>query len=136
MGFRANSYATFWGEPRRISDTLVTGRISMTRKDQTTGEFKRVFAAPVGFHGTSAASKALQLKERDRIHLIDVDVEDDRMIELPDEKKAKLYRFKIWNFEKVEPLSDGNGHASQQPRATTVNQTVDDLVDGGDGLPF
>ena len=139
MGFRANSYATFWGEPKRISDTLTTGRISMRRKDGLTGEYKTTFSGNVGFHGTSAANKALQLKERDRIHLIDVDVDDDKLVELEDGRKFKLYRFKVWNFEKVEPLNGGSGeYNGQQPRQTPNYQSVDVLVDnaGGDDLPF
>ena len=140
MGFRSNSYATFWGEPKRISETLTTGRISMSRKDKVTGEFKTTFSGGIGFHGTSAANKALQLKEGDRLHLIDVDVENDKIADLPDGKKYKFYRFKVWNFEKVEPLNgDGGEQGVQQSQRTPNYQSVDVLVDNagnGDDLPF
>ena len=73
MGFRKDAFATVW-EVSRISDTMTKGRISISRKDKNTGEYVQDFGGFVAFCGTACARKALNLKEKDRIKLGDVDV--------------------------------------------------------------
>ena len=136
MGFRDNAYATFWGEPRRISDTLTLGRISISRK-KPDGEYEQQFGSSVSFNGTAAASKALTLKERDRIKLLKCDVDDDKVIDLGDGKKIKSFFFKIWDFENADNPSDG-GQRSSTPQASPVasRPAPDVLVENDDDLPF
>lgn len=97
-GFRSNSYATVWSV-ERISDAMTKGRISISRKNRTTGQYEQDFGGFVSFAGTACASKALRLKERDRIKLGDVDVTNRY-----DKESGKSYtNFLIYSFEQDSP---------------------------------
>ena len=130
MGFRDNTYATFWDEPKRISDTLTTGRISISRKNKNTGLYEETFAGSVSFNGTAAASKALRLHNRDRIKLLSVDTESYKTQE-PESKR--LYRFKIWDFE-IEQRDGQSAPAQTTTQSTVSNPSPDVLVE--EDLPF
>lgn len=94
MGFRAGAYATVWNiEP--VSNVNTKGRISISRKNKQSGEYETDFSGYVNFLGTSAASRALNLREKDRIKLKDVDVKNVYV----KEKNATYYNCHIFDFE-------------------------------------
>ena len=104
MGFRNGAYATVWSiEP--VSNTFVKGRISISRKNKETGEYEQDFSGFVSFFGTSAAAKAMRLKEKDRIKLNEVDTRTyyDK------EKDRTYYNFNIYDFDIAEPFGNNNG---------------------------
>ncbi len=124
MGFRKDAYATVW-EVSRVSDTMTKGRISVSRKDRQTGQYETDFSGFVSFIGTAAANKALNLGERDRIKLGDVDVSTRY-----DKETGKEYiNYKVFSFEK----DDGSGFSSQQsaPAEPSSNEPEPD-----EPLPF
>lgn len=102
MGFRAGAYAKVW-EVSRVSDTLTNMRVSISRKNKKTGEYEQDFSGYVSAVGTAAASKAMKLREGDRIKLGDVDVTSS----YDKEKKRGFNNFKVFNFE-VEPGNRSN----------------------------
>lgn len=103
MGFRNGAYATVW-EVSPISPTMTKGRISISRKDRTTDKYVQDFGGFVVFIGSVAATKALGLKEKDRIRLGDVDVSNsyDKV------KKVAYTDFKIFSFEPAEGSGGGS----------------------------
>ena len=124
MGFRKDAYATVW-EVSRVSDSMTKGRISVSRKDRQTGQYETDFSGFVSFIGTAAASKALDLHERDRIKLGDVDVSTRY-----DKENGKEYiNYKVFSFEK----DDGSNSSAQQsaPAEPSNNEPEPDQT-----LPF
>ena len=95
MGFRPNTRATIWGTPESISPTLTKLRVSISHKDKGTQEYKTDFSGFVGFCGSAIASKALSLKEKDRITLKRVDVTN----KYDKEKKITYTNFWCYDFE-------------------------------------
>ena len=132
MGFRSGAYATVWSV-ERISDVNTKCRISISRKNRQTGEYTDDFNGFVSFFGTANASKALALKQRDRIRLGDVDVRStyDR------EKKITYYNFNIYSFEMAGNFASSGG--AQNVAESHVQQAIDSAGDGDlddDRLPF
>lgn len=103
MGFRKDSYATVWSV-ESVSDTMTKARISISRKNRNTNEYETDFSGFVSFIGSAVATKALALKERDRIKLGDVDVSN----KYDKEKNVTYTNFKIFSFESpdAEPIPD------------------------------
>ena len=124
MGFRKDAWATCWGvEPK--TETVTQVRLSTSRKDRQTGEYVQDFSGYVSFMGTSAASKAARLKEKDRIKLGDVEV----TTKYDATKHVTYTNFKCYNFEM--PDEDGDGHAN------TNNEFDGELLPPDeDNLPF
>ncbi len=123
MGFRKEAYATVW-EIEPISDTRTKGRISISKKNRSTGEYETDFNGYVSFIGTVAAKNASQLKERDRIKLGDIDVSN----KYDAEKKVTYTNFKIFSFETQNANS-----------AVDTEESVNIAIDSGelgDELPF
>ena len=125
MGFRKDAYATVW-DVEALSDTHTKVRLSVSRKNKTTGEYETDFSGFVSFIGTATAKKAAQLSERDRIRLGDVDVTTRY-----DKDKGVAYtNYKAFSFETQEEQSAKDGNA------LTPDKPVDDgEVDDSD-LPF
>ena len=96
MGFRNGAYATVWDiKPGRGNYTDV--RLSIGRKDQTTGEYNNDFSGFCMFIG-NARAKAESLRERDRIQLKEVDVSN-----VYDKERQREYtNFKVFDFDRVE----------------------------------
>ena len=96
MGFRNGAYATVWDiNPGRGNYTDV--RISIGRKDQTTGEYNNDFSGFCMFIG-NARAKAESLRERDRIQLKEIDVSN-----VYDKERQREYtNFKVFDFDRVE----------------------------------
>lgn len=139
MGFRQNAFCTVW-EVSPISDTMTKGRISISRKNRDTGEYVQDFGGFVTFVGTAAARKALSLREKDRIQLIDVDVSN----KFVRDKNTTYTDFKVFSFKTQDEL-DGNTSAPDQSRPATqaFHGSIDEYVNNvGDGeiddenLPF
>lgn len=125
MGFRNGAYATVWEvEPK--SDKLTKVRISISRKNKTTGEYIQDFNGYVSFLGTLSAGQALKLRERDRIKLGDVDTCSNYV----KEKNTTYYNFNVYSFE----LCTGQ-NSSSQPSNEPQPEVDDGEIDDGD-LPF
>ena len=124
MGFRPQSYCTVW-EITPKSDTLTSGRISISRKNRQTGEYEEDFSGFVSFVGTACAKKATGLKERDRIRLGDVDV----TTRYNKETNTKYTNYKIFSFEIQEETDGGK---SDTGSASSVDSGEVDTSD----LPF
>ena len=73
MGFRTGAIATVW-KVEEVSPKITRGQISTSRKNKATGEWETDFSSYVAFIGTATAAKALQLHEKERIRLGDVEV--------------------------------------------------------------
>lgn len=128
MGFRKGAYATVWSVDG-ISQTLTKAQISISRKDPKTGKYEQDFGAFVAFIGSSAAKRALELKERDRIKLGDVDVSTKY-----DKEKREMYtNFKIFSFEMADEAGDNNRteHTAPAEEKTEPLAEIDDS-----NLPF
>lgn len=122
MGFKQGAWATIWST-ESITPTMTKSRISISRRDKESGEYIDDFSDYVVFVGSANASKALSLKERDRIQLGDVDVSRT----YNKDKGVAYYNFKIFSFE--------NGSNNLQKPPSKKAQAVDD-GDADDRLPF
>lgn len=123
MGFRTNAYVTIWSiEP--MSDLRTKGRISISKKNKTTGEYETDFSGFVNFLGSATAKKAATLKEKDRIKIGDCDVNSyyDR------EKNVNYYNFNIFSFENA---NGGNNNPAEVAQSNVDSGEIDDS-----GLPF
>lgn len=137
MGWRNGAYATVWswtdktGKQRvvnSISDKLSTAKISIRVKDRRTDEYVTQFNNFVKFVGSVPAHKALGLKERDRIRLLEVDYIED-----PERKKVDPnYKgdFIVYDFE----IQNDRRNGASRP-ATTSDQPVDEFDEPSE-LPF
>lgn len=112
MGFRKDAYATVWGV-EVVSDTLTTGRISVSRKSRETNEYETDFSGYVSFVGTATAKKAAALKEKDKIKLGDVDV----TTRYDKDKKISYTNFKVFSFD-----TSGNTPPQTPPEHNTEPQ--------------
>lgn len=125
MGFRKDAFATVW-EVKPVSDTFTKVRISISRKDKQTDDYVQDFGGYVSFVGTACAKKALRLKEKDRIKLGDVDVNN----RYDKQSKTTYTNFNVFSFE----LNDGTEkNGTVQP--DTPSPSVDDGEPSED-LPF
>ena len=104
MGFRKDAFATVW-EVKPISDNLTRARISISRKDKQTGGYVQDFGGYVSFVGTACVKKALRLKEKERIKLGDVDVNN----RFDKQHNTTYTNFNVYSFEPANASSqDGN----------------------------
>lgn len=124
MGFRTGAYATVW-EVRGISDTMTRCRVSISKKNKTTGQYEQDFGGYITFIGSAAANKALKLKEKDRIKLGDVDV-DNKYVK---EKDITYTNFKVFSFDGPDEIDN---QPRQQPADTqsAIDAFVDNVGDG------
>ena len=127
MGFRNGAYATIWDVKPGASNSMRC-RLSITRKDKTSGEYVQDFSGFCDFWG-QASAKASRLKERDRIKLGDVDVSSRY-----DKEAGKEYiNFKVFDFEMAEGTA-APGRAPAKPAAAAANPHEGEVDD--DDLPF
>lgn len=94
MGFRSGAWARVWSvEP--VTDTKTKIRLSISRKDKESGEYREEFSGYVNFYGTATAKRAAKLGERTTIKLGDVDVKNhyDR------ETKKGWTDYQVFTFE-------------------------------------
>lgn len=127
MGFRNNTFATVWEvKPQNEKRTKV--RISISRKNQESGEYENEFSGWVDFYGTATASKAARLKEKDRIKLTSVDLSN----RYDKQQNATFWNPKCFEFEMADGSSSGSAPRQQQRSAAYEgNNAVDDS-----NLPF
>ena len=125
MGFRTGAFCKLWTiEP--VRDTITKSRVSISKKNKNTGEYESEFDGFIAFVGTAAASKAVKLKEGDRIRLGDVDV-----TRRYDKEKQKEYiNFNVYSFEMAD------SRASSATPAVTNTEPVDNGEVETDDLPF
>lgn len=110
MGFRNGAYAKIW-EVTGVSDTNTKLRISISRKDNRSGEYVNDFSGFVNAIGTAAAAKALRLKKGDRIKLGDVDVSN----KYDKEKQVTYTNCKIFSFELCENQTERLPDPTDEP---------------------
>lgn len=126
MGFRVNSYATVWSvESTRPNVTKV--RLSTSRRNKQTGEYEQDFSGFCNFVGNCAVD-ALQLREKDRIKLGDVDVTSryDR------EAHREYINYTVFSFERAE-----SGGATRQENVHVQEPVEENPVDSDSNeLPF
>lgn len=138
MGWRNGAYATVWahrdkeGKQRvvdAISDRMATVRISISRKDKNTGEYNTEFSKFVKFIGTGAVRKAMTLKERDRIKLLEIDYYETPKVSQPKTEDDYYKNWVIYDFEIQD--RDSRYSQPQQPAVDSGEVELDD-----DKLPF
>lgn len=129
MGFRNNSFATVW-EVRSQNEKWTKVRVSISRKNQDSGEYETDFSGWVDFYGTAVASKAAKLKEKDRIKLISVDLTN----RYDKQQNATFWNPKCFEFEMADGSGSGSDSAPRQQQRSAAyegNNAVDDS-----NLPF
>ena len=134
MGFRAGSFAKVW-EIDQKGERWTKLRISISKKDQETGEYKREFGGVVDVFGTAAASKAAKLKEGDRIKLVSVDLTNS----YDAEKRVMYWNPIIYDFEMADEADNRKpAPASRQEKKAEAAYEVETSVEDDDdsGLPF
>ena len=125
MGFRTGAFAKVW-EVKPMSDTSTKVRMSISRKNKKTDQYEQEFSGFVMAIGTAAASKALKLKEGDRIKLGDVDV----TTKYDAEKKITYTNFKMFSFD------DANGDGGSSAPPSDPQPSVDEGEVDDNRLPF
>ena len=131
MGFRNNTYATVW-EVEVKSDTFTTGRISISHKNKTTGEYETDFSSYVCFVGSAISKRAGSLAPKTRIKLKSVDVTN----KYDKDTRKNFYSFKIYDFEVVDDNNSGN---HTQSAGDELSFAVEENTEDGSGegqLPF
>lgn len=124
MGFRTGAYATVW-EVKPVMQTITKVRISISKKNRDTGAYEQDFSGYVDFAGSTAANKALTLKERDRIKLGDVDVRNSKYDEV---KKTRYTNFYVYSFELLD--ENGNSGRGRSSAAPTTDRAFVNIAEG------
>lgn len=126
MGFRVGSYANVWSsEP--VSEVNTKIRISISRKNKQSGEYEQDFGGFVSCIGATAAKKAAQLKEGDRIKLGDCDVSTF----YNKEKKVEYVNYKLFDFEMADKAGSEPAKAPAKPKQESVEVEAEES-----DLPF
>lgn len=129
MGFRNGAYATVW-EIKPGHGNYTDVRLSVSRKDQATGEYSNDFSGFCMFIG-NARAKAESLRERDRIQLKDVDVSN-----VYDKERQRGYtNFKVFDFDRAESNHNQGGASSSRNSASPAANTYEGDT-GDESLPF
>lgn len=139
MGFREGAFAMVW-EVRPVKDTLTKARVTISRKDRTTGEYVQDFGGFIDFVGTACATKALKLKSKDKIKLCGVDVSN----RYDKEKRIEYTNYKVFDFEMENEPSGGDrnvrrGNNASLPKAPPTRDSSFVEVDNevpDEFLPF
>jgi hypothetical protein len=122
MGFRNNSFAKVWGEVKiSSSGKYAEARISVSRKDKNSGEYKQEFGGYVRFIG-DALEKAKTLKEGDSIKLLSVDVQNN----YNKETKKEYTNYLVFDFELQ---SNNSGGGSSKPAPSSAADSIPDIPD-------
>lgn len=125
MGFSNGAFATIWEVKPGIS-TSQRCRLSISRKDKTSGEYVQDFSGYCDFWG-QAAAKAQKLKPKDRIKLLNTDVSSRY-----DKDAGKEYvNFKVFDFENAEAGTPQNGAKPAKSAAAALEGDVPE-----EELPF
>lgn len=132
MGFRTGAFAKVW-EVTPQSDTNTTLKVSISRKDKTSGEYDTEFHGFVSCLGTAAAKRAACLKEGDRIKLGTVDVTNKY-----DKDKNKTYvNYKVFSFEtEAEASSNKTESKDAADGGSNEPESPAEKAEEGKELPF
>ena len=138
MGFRKGAYGKIW-EIQPVKDNMTKLKISISKKDKSSGQYVRDFSGWVACIGTAAATKAMSLsagENGDTIILGDVDVSNSY-----DAVKKVLYTdCKIFSFEVADnngsskPSSGGVAKDTAKYNGSVDSGEIDNDVDAR--LPF
>ena len=130
MGFRKGAYATVWSVEQK-NDRWTKIRISISKKNKETGEYKDDFGGYIDCLGTACAGKAAKLKERDRICLDDVDVSTyyDK------EKKITYTNYRMYSFKTAEEAQREKDGEKPASKPAAVDDGEPELPEDSD-LPF
>lgn len=127
MGFRVGAFAKIW-KIETVRDTVTKARVSISKKNKTTGEYESDFDGFITFLGSAAASKAAKLRDGDRIKLGDVDVTR----KYDKEKQKEYINFNVFSFEMADSKSSNANNAP----TPTPQKEVDDGEVNSDSFPF
>lgn len=127
MGFRNGAYAKVWDEPSIVSDSMTKLRVSISRKNKTTGEYETDFSGFIVCIGTACAKKAANLAAGCRIKLGDVDVST----RYDKEKQKEFVSYKVFTFD-----TDGESESKPSENTEEPKTDVDDGVLSDGDLPF
>lgn len=128
MGFRVGAFMNCWSiEPSQSGKTTKV-RLSSSRKNKMTGEFEQDFSGFCTFIGP-AHEMAKNLKERDRIKILECDVGTT----YDKEKKVEYVNYKVFSFEMADGSTPtaGTAPANKKKAALAEEGEVDE-----DNLPF
>lgn len=126
MGFRTGSYAKVW-ETRPGKGNYSEARISVSKKDKSTGEYNTEFSGWVRLIG-NAHQKINTIKNGDSIRLGDVDV-TNRYVK---EKNTTYVNYAVFDFDTSN--SNGNGGGNKTTKRNDNFQNISAEVD--EELPF
>lgn len=125
MGFRNGAYAKIWEiKPQKDGQRSIDGRLSVSAKDKSTGEYKQTFSGFVRFVG-AAAEKAKDLTDKDRIRLGDVDVTTNYV----KETNTTYTNYTIFDFEIMtddRPISAEPFQQAAVPQQSSGSASDDD----------
>lgn len=140
-GFKNGAWAKCWGTVESKSENISTARISISARIRNSEEYEQKFSGYVSFIGSSCASRALRIKDGDRIRLKDVEVQSKYV----KEQNKTYYNFVIRAFETVSEYEASKGYGvspSQSSGTSSYDDPVPSTVDDGeldvtsDKLPF
>lgn len=121
MAFRDNAYATVW-EVKTTRGSSMNVRISTSVKDKKSGDYISDFGSYVFFAG-DAAKKATNLKEKDRVQLLQTSVTS----KYDKNTKQTSYTFYVWDFKPAEGGKNNKQSASVIPPKAPAIEENDDL---------
>ena len=117
MGFRYGAITKIW-DVKPVSNTRTDLRVSISRKNQETGEYEDEFSGFVSCWGTAVAVKAAKLNKGDRVRLGDTDV-TNRF----DKKNGTTYtNFKVFSlYTEGEELPERTAAPAGNVSASAAN---------------
>lgn len=129
MGFRSGAWVKIWKIERGERSTKV--RISISKKDKSSGEYVQDFNGYVTLAGT-AHKQAVSLAEGDRACIGECDVSN----KYDKEKKVTYTNFVIYSFKDSDNQAAQTPYNQQQPNTTPVSDQPDINEDDDGDLPF
>ena len=132
MAFRNNAIATLWnnndwGTVIKFSDKYADIQMSTQKKNRLTNEYETDFSSKVRCLGKAFETlKTLELREKFRIKLLDVEVTN----KYDKEKKVMYVNYLVWDLEPyVMPEQQANGDK-------TKSELIETSVGNDDDFPF
>ena len=131
MGFRVGNFMSVWSTEPSKSGNTTRVRLSSSRKDQMTGEYKQDFSGFCTFIGKAhEAAKNLQPKDRIKILGCDVGTTYNK------EQQKEYVNYKVFDFEMADGSTPGGAAKSGGNKKKPAFSVDEGEVDDQDGLPF